>query len=122
MLAAFGLALAVGFLIFATWHDAVGAAIGAATSWLNFRWMRTSIGGVSKVLANQVPPRAARALLTIKFLLRYVVILTVLYATLKGSVASALGVFAGLLLIVPALMAEAVYEFYLGLRSSHPIS
>lgn len=122
MLVIVGCVLAISFLVFTNYKDALGGLIGAAASWLNFRWMRTSITGLSRTLAGDVPPRAARALLTIKFLLRYVAVFAVVYATLKGSVASALGVLAGLLVIVPALMVEAVYEFYLSLRKSDPVS
>ena len=122
MLVIAGCALALAFLVVTNYKDALGALVGAAASWLNFRWMRTSITGLSRTLAGDVPPRAARALLTIKFLLRYLAVFAVVYATLKGSVASALGVLAGLLVIVPALMAEAVYEFYLSLRKRDPVS
>ena len=122
MLVIAGCSLALAFLVVTNYKDALGALVGAAASWLNFRWMRTSITGLSRTLAGNVPPRAARALLTIKFLLRYVAVFAVVYATLKGSVASALGVLAGLLVIVPALMVEAVYEFYLSLRKSDPVS
>jgi hypothetical protein len=57
--------------------------------------------------------RGSTALFTLKFLLRYAVLVALVYATLNSSVASVLGVFAGLLMIVPALMIEAGYEFYL---------
>jgi ATP synthase I chain len=122
MVVTLGCALALCFLVFANWKDATGALIGAATAWLNFRWMRTSVSSLAAVLAGNVPAGAARALLTLKFLLRYAAVFVVVYATLKCSVASALGVFAGLLLIVPALMFEAVYEFCLSLRKHDQVS
>lgn len=122
MIVAFGCALALGFLWRTGWKDAPGALLGAAAAWLNFRWMRTSVAGLANILSQQMSAPAARALLTLKFLLRYAAVFTVVYATLKCSVASALGVFAGLLLIVPALMFEAVYEFCLSLRKHDQVS
>jgi hypothetical protein len=105
--------LAIILLIAFTWKDCLGAIIGVGAAWLNFRWMRTSVSGVVDKLMQATDGRGSTALFTLKFLLRYAVLVLVVYATLKSSVASGLGVFAGLLVIVPALMIEAGYEFYL---------
>ena len=120
--------IALGFLaacaafFFATWRDALGILIGAACSWLNFRWLRTSIVGLTNRLAANPGSTGSTGLLALRFLLRYAVVGAVVYATLKGSVASGLGVCAGLLLIVPALMFEAVYEFYLSRQHNTQVS
>jgi hypothetical protein len=108
-----GLFAACAALFFASWRDAAGILIGAAASWLNFRWLRTSIVGLADRLTANPAAQGSTGLLTLRFLLRYAVVGAVVYATLKGSVASGLGVCAGLLLIVPALMIEALYEFHL---------
>ena len=102
-------------------HDAFGIAIGAAASWLNLRWMRTSIAGLTDRLIANPDATGSSGLLILRFVLRYAVVGAIVYATLKGSVASGLGICAGLLLIVPALMFEAVYEFYLS-RQQTPVS
>jgi len=102
-------------------HDALGIGIGAAAAFLNFRWLRTSIVGLTNRLVANPEATGSAALLILRFLLRYAVVGAIVYATLKGSVASGLGVCAGLLLIVPALMFEAVYEFYLS-RQQTPVS
>jgi hypothetical protein len=106
----------------ASWRDGLGILIGAAASWLNFRWMRTSITGLTDRLAANPQATGSTGLLALRFLLRYAVVGAVVYATLKGSVASGLGVCAGLLLIVPALMFEATYELYLGRQRNTPVS
>jgi hypothetical protein len=117
-----GLLAACAAFLLATWRDGVGILIGAACSWLNFRWLRTSIVGMTNRLAANPKTSGSTALLALRFLLRYAVVGIVVYATLKGSVASGLGVCAGLLLIVPALMIEAIYEFHLSRRGNAQIS
>jgi hypothetical protein len=117
-----GLLAACAALLFATWRDAVGILIGAACSWLNFRWLRTSIVGLTNRLVSNQEATGSTGLLALRFLLRYAVVGAVVYATLKGSVASGLGVCAGLLLIVPALMFEAMYEFYLSRQHNTQVS
>jgi hypothetical protein len=109
---------AVGALFLVSWRDSLGIVIGAAAAWLNFRWLRTSVAGLTNKLVANPQTSAPSALLAARFLLRYAVLAAVVYATLKGSVASILGVFAGLLLIVPALLIEAVYEFSLSRQHS----
>jgi hypothetical protein len=108
-----GLFAACAALFFASWRDAAGILIGAAASWFNFRWLRTSIVGLTDRLTANPDAQGSTGLLTLRFLLRYAVVGAVVYVTLKGSVASGLGVCAGLLLVVPALMIEAIYEFHL---------
>ena len=117
-----GIAAACTSLFFATWRDSVGILIGAACSWLNFRWLRTSIVGLTNRLAANPEPPGSTSLLAVRFLLRYAVVGAVVYAILKGSVASGLGVCAGLLLIVPALVFEAMYEFYLSRQHNTQVS
>lgn len=112
-----GVALGVG-----SWRDSVGVLVGATASWLNFRWMRTSITGLTNRLVADPAATGSTGLLALRFLLRYAVVGAVVYATLKGSVASGLGVCAGLLLIVPALMFEAVYELLLNRQRDTPVS
>ena len=114
-----GAAVALGL---ASWRDSLGILIGATASWLNFRWLRTSITGLTHRLAADPAAGGSTGLLALRFLLRYAVVGAVVYATLKGSVASGLGVCAGLLLIVPALMFEAIYEFYLSRQRDSPVS
>lgn len=106
----------------ASWRDGLGILIGAAASWLNFHWLRTSIVGLTNRLAANPQATGSTGLLALRFLLRYAVIAAVVYATLKGSVASGLGVCVGLLLIVPALMVEAVYELLLNRQRDTPVS
>jgi hypothetical protein len=117
-----GAALVIALLLAFTWKDSLGAVIGIGAAWFNFYWMRTSVAGLVNKLAQAPDSRGSTALLTLKFLLRYVVLAAVVYATLKGSVASVLGVFAGLLMIVPALMIEAGYEFYLSQQHDTQVS
>jgi uncharacterized membrane protein len=108
-----GAVLGVALLVAFDWKSGVGALIGVSAAWLNFRWMRTSVSRLADKLMQTSDSRGSTALFTLKFLLRYAVLVALVYATLNSSVASVLGVFAGLLMIVPALMIEAGYEFYL---------
>ena len=117
-----GLLGACAAFLLTTWRDGVGILIGAACSWLNFRWLRTSIVGLTNRLAANPETTGSAGLLALRSLLRYAVVGAVVYATLKGSAASGLGVCAGLLLIVPALMIEAVYEFHLSRQRNTQVS
>lgn len=117
-----GIASALAALGFFSWKDSIGIVVGAAVTWLNFRWMRTSVVGLTNKLAQKPDANGSTMVLALKFLLRYAMVVAVVYATLKSSVASVLGVFAGLLLIVPALMIEAVYEFVLSRQHDTQIS
>lgn len=112
-------AVAISAFVAYTARMAVGVILGGTIAWLNFRWMRRSVTSTVERLTTQPERRSAG--IALKFVLRYAVIFTIAYATLKGSIASGLGVVAGLLLIVPALMVEAVYEFYLS-RWQTPVS
>lgn len=112
-----GVVLGIG-----SWRDSVGILIGGAASWLNFHWMRTSIAGLTDRLAANPQATSSTGLLAARFLLRYAVVGAAVYATLKGSVASGLGVCAGLLLIVPALMFEALFELLLSRQRNTPVS
>lgn len=113
-----GVSAAVAALFLASWRDSLGVGVGASAAWLNFRWLRTSVVGLTNKLAGNPETSAPIALFAARFLLRYGVLGGALYATLKSSVASVLGVCAGLLLIVPALLIEAVYEFRLSRQHS----
>lgn len=117
-----GVISAVAALALASWRDGLGILIGAAASWLNFRWLHSSIVGLTHRLAGNPQAMGSTGLLALRFLLRYAVVGAIVYATLKGSVASGLGVCAGLLLIVPALMVEAVYELLLSRQRNTPVS
>jgi hypothetical protein len=117
-----GVLAACAAFFLATSRDGAGILIGAACSWLNFRWLRTSIVGMTNRLAANPESTGSTGLLALRFLLRYAVVGVVVYATLKGSVASGLGVGAGLLLIVPALMIEAIYEFHLNRQRNTQVS
>lgn len=112
----------VGALVLCTWRESVGIILGGAATWLNFHWLRTSVTGLTDRLVANPEAQGSTALLAARFLLRYAVFGAVVYATLKGSVASVLGVFAGLLLIVPALLIEAGYELYLSRRQDPQVS
>lgn len=99
-----------------TWRQSAGVFLGGAATWLNFRWMRTSVVGLTNRLIADPVASGSTFLLGLRFLLRYAVIGAVVYATLKGSLVSGLGVLVGLLLVVPALLIEAGYELYLSRR------
>jgi hypothetical protein len=104
------------------WQVASGIIIGGVIAWLNFRWMRSSVSGAVQRLTDTQQSTGSTAMLTLKFLARYAVLGAVVYATLKSSVANGLGVCAGLLLIVPALMIEAFYEFVLSRQRDTQVS
>ena len=94
-------ALAVG-----GWGAAGGFLLGAAASYLNFRWLKRVVDALGKA-AEGDPPRPRMAV----FLgLRYVLLALGAYVILKGSVISLPAALAGLFVSVAAVILEILFE------------
>lgn len=112
-----GVALVMVMLLIKGRADALGAAFGAAAAWLNFRWMRSSVTALTDRFAQpDAPPAPGSVALMSRFLLRYGLLGATTYAILVSSFASVFGFLMGLLMIVPALIFEGVFELIHGTR------
>src|SRR5258706_14215689 len=95
------------------WQLSAGVLVGGAVALLNFVWMRKSMVAfsdrVADALSQQKKPSVKSAVF-MRFFLRYALIVIVVSVIISRSPRSAEGVLIGLLLVVPALLFEVVYE------------
>ncbi|MFB3829413.1 MAG: ATP synthase subunit I [Bryobacteraceae bacterium] len=101
---AFAVAGAAVAFLWRGWPAAGGFALGAAISWLNYRWMKRlvdSLGG---------GPSRSRARVAVLFGLRYLILALGVYAILRFLAMSLPALFAGIFVAVAAVLAEIVFE------------
>jgi hypothetical protein len=97
-------------------RSAEGAALGAALSWLNFRWLRQGAAGVTRLGLAQAGvehvniPKKVHA----KFLGRLLLLVAVVYAILTWLHLPALAVVTGLTAVFPAVVLELGFEVMRG--------
>ena len=102
-----------------------GFAIGAAFSGLSFYWIRKTVMTLSEMAGAgtqdpMIPARQKRpsaAGMVFRLMLRYAFIGVAGYGIFKSSFLSLDAFFLGLFLLVGAILVEAVYEVYSGLRN-----
>jgi len=106
---AFAVALAVVIsLPFAQWRITTGLLLGGLLSLLNHHWLSNSTAAAFTVLVHGAKPR----LNLIQYVLRYLVIGTVVFFAYKLNLVSLTATIAGLCSFVVALFAEAIREVY----------
>ena len=93
----------IGALGFRSWAVAGAAALGALLAWINLRWLGEGITAV-------VLPANTKKIkwLVARYLLRLVLIGSVLYVIIRVSLAGAMGLVAGLSVYVLSMMVEAL--------------
>lgn len=111
-------ALIVGAVVWG-WRIGVGFAIGAATSYLNFYWLKKIVAGLGNLTTGG--SASGRSVMH-KFLLRYFLMAAIAFVILSVSRESLYGLFAGLFLPVAAMLCEAGYEAYVVLGRREPSS
>ena len=100
------------------WRAAAGLALGAALSWLNYRWLRQGVGALARVAAAQADAPRVRVpkRIYVKFFGRVALLLVVVYVILSGSLLPGATVLAGLFAAVAAVMIELIYRLVRGER------
>jgi hypothetical protein len=101
------LAVLVG-LPFAPWRTTAGLLLGGILSLLNHHWLSTSTAAAFTVLIHGAKPRLKVA----QYILRYLVIATLVFIAYKLNLVSLAATIAGLSSFVVALFVEALREFY----------
>jgi ATP synthase I chain len=96
-------------------HPALGFLLGCVISYLNFHWMKSGVLGLADKVTNTGKPQSGKGIIA-RFLLRYALLGGAAYAILTSFPASLRGLFAGLFLPVGAIVCEAAYELYAGIR------
>jgi hypothetical protein len=106
---AFAVAIAVfASLPFGNWRITSGLLVGGLLSLLNHRWLSSSSAAAFSVIAHGAKPQ----LKITTYILRYLVIATVVILAYKLNLVSLTATIAGLCSFVVALFAEAFREFY----------
>jgi hypothetical protein len=114
MLAIGVLATAVALVAF-NWRAAAGVFLGCAVAWANFVWLKQAIGALAdKVTLSGESKSSAGTVF--KFLLRYALVGLGAYVIFLSSRESLYGFLGGLFLAVAAILCEAAYELFVGLR------
>ena len=98
-------------LPFAQWRVTAGFLLGGLLSLLNHRWLSSSTAAAFSVIAHGKRPQ----LKVTKYILRYLVIATVVFFAYKFDIVSLIATIAGLCSFVVALFVEAFREFYLAI-------
>ena len=106
---AFAVVLAVLIsLPFAPGRTTAGLLLGGILSLLNHHWLSTSTAAAFTVLIHGAKPRLKVA----QYILRYLVIATLVFIAYKLNLVSLAATIAGLCSFVVALFVEALREFY----------
>jgi ATP synthase I subunit len=98
--------------------SALGFAVGAGASWLNFHSLARGVESLADRIVN-AHSQERGAMVVARFLLRYVLVGIVAYAIFKGSFYAFRGFLAGLCLPVAAILSEAAYEAYAAFRRGY---
>ena len=98
----------VGSLPLAQWRISVGLLLGGILSLLNHHWLSSSTAAAFAVVVHGTKPKLKVA----QYLLRYLVIGTVVFFAYKLNIVSLVATLAGLCSFVVALFIEAIREFY----------
>jgi len=98
-------------LPFAHWRITTGLLLGGLLALLNHRWLSNSTAAAFSVLVDGAKPKLKLA----QYLLRYLVVATLVIVAYKLNVVSLTATIIGLCSFVVALFAEACREFYLAI-------
>jgi hypothetical protein len=94
---------------------ALGAALGAALSWHNFRWLAQAVNALGERITTG-HSRERGGLIVLRFTVRILLMGVGAYAIFKYSRGGLYGYVAGLCVPVPALFFEAAYELFVAYR------
>ena len=115
----FAAALAVVVSVpFAPWRITTGLLLGGILSLLNHHWLSSSTAAAFTVLVHGAKPKLKLA----QYILRYLVIATVVFLAYKLNIVSLAATIAGLCSFVVALFVEAIREFYFAIIHREEIS
>ena len=95
-------------MVLAPWRVSFGLILGGGLSLLNYHWLRTSVSGIFNIDHAVERPRVRIS----SYLLRYLLVGTVVFAAYQLRLVSLAATITGLCAFVPALFVEAFRQFY----------
>ena len=112
-------ALAVAISAFiAPWRVTTGLLVGGLLALFSHSWLKNSVAAAIRLSTNAGEQRLRLA----QFILRYVVIAAVVFATYTLDLISLPAVLIGLSSFVVAMLVEALREFYIAIKQREEIS
>ena len=98
------------------WRGSAGLAVGAALSWVNFRWLKGGVQAFGSAATAQAGSQHVRvpASAYAKFFGRFALLLGTLYVILTRSWLPAIPVLAGIFAAPAAVVLALVYELLAG--------
>jgi hypothetical protein len=108
----------LGSVPFAPWRVTTGLLLGGLLSLLNYHWLSSSTAAAFTVLVHGAKPKLNLA----QYILRYLVIATVVFFAYKLNLVSLAATIVGLCGFVVAFFVEAVREFYFAIIHREEIS
>ena len=99
---------AIASMPFAPWRITTGLLLGGVLSLLNHHWLSSSTAAAFSVLVHGARPRLS----LVQYVLRYLVVTTVVLVAYKLNIVSLTATIVGLCSFVVALFGEALREFY----------
>ena len=112
-------ALAAGVSAFiAPWRVTTGLLVGGLLALFSHSWLKNSAAAAIRLSTTGGPPQLRLA----QFILRYVVIAAVIFATYTLDLISLTAVLIGLSSFVVAMLVEAFREFYIAMKQREEIS
>ena len=93
-----------------------GLAVGAALSWINYRWMKQGVNALAKLSSAQAGEKKARVPASVysKFIGRYALLIVAAYVILRGFSLPAASVLAGFFVVVAAVIVELIGQLFRG--------
>jgi len=98
----------VAATVLASWRVTSGLALGGALSLLNYHWLRTSVAAIFNIDLTTQRPRAGAW----RYLLRYFIVGLAVFTAYQLHIVSLPATLVGLCSFVPALLVEALRQFY----------
>ena len=97
---------ALVLLVWQGWRWGLGFALGAAASWLNFRWLKKLVDSLGQAASGKRPRNRTAILLG----LRYLLLAAAGYAILRFSEISLTAALVGLFVSAAAVILEILYQ------------
>ena len=119
---ALAVAFTVGATLFFGWRSGLGSALGSLVGYINLIWLHHgSALMIERMLASMGKAKAPSKLqLNLSFAGRYVFVIAISYAILKGFPSVLYGFIVALFFPILAAMCEGVYEACVNIKASKP--